>query len=168
MRALIVAIALGMGVCCFQAQAEEPVAPLQAKLQKAVEAAQKKDEMALSGICKELTLPDPDVWFASEFGDEDGAKIASAYTDMNVATSMSGLFQNIAQKGQTEIKITVVKTKDDPEANGNQREALAKMKNPVVLYSARFVVPGEPSGMHVYSFAEINGAFRFIGKMKLP
>lgn len=147
-------------------QAEESdEAKVTAKMKEAYAAAEKKDEGELKRIAEGLKLPQPDVWFASQFGDEKGAKIASSYMDMNVDTAFPGLILQIAGKGQSNVQVTAIAGKDDPNAVGNQKDALTEMKNPLTLYSVRFIKPGDEKGFHLYSLAVIDGQVRFLGKM---
>jgi hypothetical protein len=124
-----------------------------------------KDKMA--SLVKSLTVPDADAWFKKVFGDDKGAKVSAQYKSntSQLEQDLARIFTKIVDEGQTEIKITRLEMPDDPQATGNQKDVLAAMKNPVPLYSARFVKPGESLGMHLYNYVYVDGTFRLAGKM---
>jgi len=124
-----------------------------------------KDKM--NSLVKSLTLPDSDAWFKKVFGDDKGAKVSSQYKSnaSQIDQDLARLFAKIVSDGQSDIRITRLEKADDPQATGNQKDALAAMKNPVPLYSVRFVKPGENLGMHLYNYVYVDGTFRLAGKM---
>lgn len=132
-----------------------------------LEAQRSGDKDKFNSLLKGLELPDAEAWFKKVFGDDKGARVATQYKSNTSALEqdLARLFAKIESDGQTEIKITRLEKADDPQATGNQRDVLSAMKNPVPLYSARFVKPGETLGMHLYNYVYVDGTFRLAGKM---
>jgi len=125
------------------------------------------DKSKFSDLAKSLRVPDSASWFKKVFGDDKGAK-ASVQYDTNISqieSELDKVFAKMVDDGQSEIKITKIVKADDAQANGNQKDALLAMQNPVPIYSARFVKPGEPLGQHLYNFVYVDGSFRLAGKM---
>ena len=133
-----------------------------------LEAQKSGDKDKFDSLVKGLVLPDADAWFKKVFGDDKGSKVAAQYTSNTGALEqdLARLFTKIVNDGQTEIRITRLEKPDDPQATGNQKDVLSAMKNPVPLYSARFVKPGESLGMHLYNYVYVDGTFRAVGKME--
>jgi hypothetical protein len=125
------------------------------------------DKDKFDSLVKSLELPDAEAWFKKVFGDDKGSKVGAQYTSNTSALQqdLARLFTKIVNDGQTEIKITRLEKADDPMANGNQKDVITAMKNPVPIYSARFVKPGETLGMHLYNYVYVDGTFRAVGKM---
>jgi hypothetical protein len=138
------------------------------KLMSDILDAQKSGDTAkFKSLVKDLELPDAEGWFKNVFGDDKGARAAAQYKSQTSALEqdLEKLFAKIVSDGQTEIKITRLEKADDPQATGNQKDIIAAMKNPVPIYSARFVKPGETLGMHLYNYVYVDGTFRLAGKM---
>jgi hypothetical protein len=138
------------------------------KLMSDILDAQKSGDTAkFKSLVKDLELPDAEGWFKNVFGDDKGAKAAAQYKSQtsSLQQDLEKLFAKIVSDGQTEIKITRLEKADDPQATGNQKDVIAAMKNPVPIYSARFVKPGETLGMHLYNYVYVDGTFRLAGKM---
>ena len=132
-----------------------------------LEAQKSGDKDKFDSLVKSLELPDAEPWFKKVFGDDKGSRVAAQYksnTSM-LQQDLARLFGKIVNDGQTEIRITRFEKADDPQATGNQKDVLSAMKNPVPLYSARFVKPGETLGMHLYNYVYVDGTFRAVGKM---
>ena len=132
-----------------------------------LEAQKSGDKDKVNSLVKGLELPDADAWFKKVFGDDKGAKITAQYKSnaSQIELELARIFAKIVGDGQTEIRITRLEKADDPQANGNQKDVLSAMKNPVPIYSARFVKPGETLGMHLYNYVYVDGTFRLAGKM---
>lgn len=130
-------------------------------------AAKAKDEKKLQALVKSLVLPQPEEWFAGVFGPRKSKTLAREYAALvQNLNGLEKLFQEMIAKGQTDVRVTVLEKIDDPAATGLQRQALASMAKPVPLYSVRMVKPGERYGMHLWSFAYVDGRFRIVGKMR--
>jgi hypothetical protein len=141
---------------------------LKTLMSEILDAQKSGDKDKFDGFVKSLELPDADAWFKKVFGDEKGSSVAAQYKTNSTALKqdLSRLFGKIVADGQTEIKVTRLEKADDPLATGNQKDVLAAMKNPVPIYSVRFVKPGETLGMHLYNYVYVDGTFRLAGKME--
>ncbi len=114
-----------------------------------------------------LALPEPDKWYTATFGPELGPKLASDYAVEKVKLSSIGSFFILAKaKGRSEILIEKHTSPDDDGENGLQEAAIRAMKAPVPIYTINAVEPGKTIGQSLWSFAYVDGAFRYIGKMK--
>ena len=140
---------------------------LKKQLTAVLAASRKAGPGKLTPELKALTLPNHKQWFLKTFGPEHGPKLAASYSDglKQLNTQLPTLFTNLIKQGRTEVRILRF-TSPTPEAVGNQRYALKAMIKPTPLYSARFVEPGKPRGLHLYSFVEIDGNFHLAGKMR--
>lgn len=122
----------------------------------------------LTARVKEFAIPDHDAWFRKIFGAEKGALAATEY-GQGLSENQAALVRSLltaAEEGQTEVQVERF-TKPDPEyATGNQNRALELMQVKVPLNSVVLVKPGEETGLHLYSFVYVNGAFRCAGKMR--
>ena len=169
MLSLLVFTLLGMGCMTKSNKVSyaESADGLKKLMSDILEAQKSGDKDKFNSLLKGLELPDAEAWFKKVFGDDKGAKVAAQYKSNTNALEqdLTRLFAKIESDGQTEIKITRLEKADDPQATGNQKDVLSAMKNPVPLYSARFVKPGETLGMHLYNYVYVDGTFRLAGKM---
>lgn len=159
-----------LGTACFRENKvsyAESTDGLKKLMSDIVEAQKSGNKDKVNSLLKSLELPDSDAWFKKVFGDEKGPKVAAQYkiSTNQLEQDLARIFTKIVDDGQTEIKITRLEKPDDPQANGNQKDVLSAMKNPVPIYSARFVKPGETFGMHLYNYVYVEGTFRLAGKM---
>jgi hypothetical protein len=131
------------------------------------EAARAGDEAKADTLIRALVLPRYEAWFKRVFGDAKGSAIAAEYADLQrrFQPDLIRLFQRVVADGRSDIQVLRFDRPGSPEAVGLQNQALAAMQNPQPLYSVRFIKPGEQRGMHVYSFAYADGAFRLVGRM---
>lgn len=148
---------------------DDTEAALQAQIESILAAADGGDVGAVSTACVALALPDPEEWFAEVFGEEAGGNLASDYDEQakSMGADLSELFADAVAEGRVEVRVTKIGSADDANATGGQRKALEAMARPVALYSVRLVKPGETSGMHIWSFVYVDGAFRLAGKMSM-
>ena len=140
---------------------------LKKQLTAVLASARKSGPGKLTPEIKSLALPDHQKWFLEVFGATHGAKLASDYAEglKRYDTELPMLFTSLVKRGQTEIHVLRF-TAPRSEAVGNQRYALKAMVKPTALYSARFLEPGKPRGLHLYSFVEIDGRFHLAGRMR--
>lgn len=126
------------------------------------------DAATVKAFAATMVVPNYDSWFKKTFGDEAGAKLSADYAKRvgDVETKLPELFASVIAKGQTNIVAGRYETAGDANATGLQNTALAAMKEKTALYSVRFIEPGKDAGMHVWSFAHVDGSFRFIGKLQ--
>jgi hypothetical protein len=139
------------------------------KLTQDILAASKANEKdKLAELIKGLRLPSHEAWFKKVFGDEKGAKLATEYSDSlkKFDEDMTKFFADIVKEGKSEVSVLVVKSADDKEATGLQKDALAAMKQKVTLYTAQMKKPGQEAGTTLWSFVYVDNGFRLAGKMR--
>jgi hypothetical protein len=139
-----------------------------AKLTQDVLAALKdgKRDVAAS-LIKSMVLPKHEAWFVRTFGDEKGKELAGLYAKQaeTLEQQITKLFEDQLKQNRTNVKAYKLESADDDNATGLQRQALAAMKEKTPLYGVRMVEPGKELGMHLWSFAYVDGGFRLVGKL---
>ncbi|MCA9595501.1 MAG: hypothetical protein KC776_19435 [Myxococcales bacterium] len=116
---------------------------------------------------KALALPDPTAYFSATFGPDLGGQLATEYaSEAAKLPSVQAFFILNKLKGRTQILVEEHTTADDPNANGLQDAAMRKMTKPTVLYTVNVVEPGKTIGASLWSFAYVDGHFRYLGKLK--
>lgn len=116
---------------------------------------------------KELALPEPEKFFTATFGPEVGPQLASEYsTDVPKLPTIHTFFKAGKAKGRTELLIEKHVSADDENANGLQEAAIRAMKTPIPIYTINVVEPGKTIGSSLWSFAYVDGSFRYLGKLK--
>jgi len=118
-----------------------------------------------------VLLPDPARWFKAHFPADLASSLASDYeTEAEKSGGkgggISGVVAKAREKGQTEVKVASFTAAVDMAANGLQNAALQRMTSPATLHTIRMTKPGEASGTTIWSFAEVDGTYRFVGKMR--
>ncbi len=168
--ALIVTM-LGTGL--VKAQTSAPAYPesdegLAQLMKDVLAAAGAKDRAKLSELVRSLILPNYKAWFDDTFGDEKGPKMAAEYEVIlkNLEPSLVELFMRLDAPAQLQVQVMHVENMDDPKTTAYQRFALAAMKNPAALYTARISKEGTNANITLWSIVYAEGAFRFVGKMK--
>ncbi len=135
-------------------------------------AAAKENDRKFTSYTNALILPAHDAWFKKAFGDSYHAVNASdeyAQSLLVWTTPLKMFFEEVAQKGRTEIRAVRIADTADENANTYQRLTLMRMssnKFAIPLYTAEFVKPGSESGSTLWSFAYVDGQFRFLGKIR--
>ncbi|GMV17373.1 MAG: hypothetical protein HS104_11815 [Polyangiaceae bacterium] len=116
---------------------------------------------------KDLALPDPSGFFTKTFGADNASKLASDYaTDVPKLGTIGSFFKAAQAKGKTEILIEKHTSPDDDNANSLQEAAIRAMKAPTAIYTINCVEPGKTIGSSLWSFAYVDGKFRYLGKLK--
>lgn len=116
---------------------------------------------------KELALPDANAFFTKTFGAEHASQLAADYaTDVPKLGTIGGFFKAAQAKGKTEILIERHTSPDDDNANSLQEAAIRAMKAPIAIYTINCVEPGKTIGSSLWSFAYVDGKFRYLGKLK--
>ena len=130
----------------------------------AVKAANKEKA---ADLAKSMVLPNHEAWFVKTFGEAKGKELAEVYGKQaaTLDKDMVGLIDEQLQKNRTDVKAYKLESADDKNATGAQSAAITAMKEKVPLYGFRLVEPGKTSGMHIWSFVYVDGAFRYAGKM---
>ncbi len=118
-------------------------------------------------LAQHLVLPEHQAWFESVFGSELGSMLGHEYGALlrEMDSALPDIFGRVIDRGLTEVHVKCIEGLNDPDATGAQRDAMCNMRNPVKLYTVRFVRPGETMGISLWSFVYDKGDFRFIGKM---
>ena len=143
---------------------------LRAELQGIVDAIARGDERSARSRADDLALPRARTWFDATFG-AAGERIDAEYQPLagQLAQLVDALRPWIA-RGPTRVVVERFTDATDPAATGYQAAALAAMERPVALYSARLIVAsgdaGPPAVFHLWSFVDVDGRFRWIGKMR--
>jgi len=117
-------------------------------------------------IAESLKLPKPAEWFSATFGPELGAKLAADYEREAVQLpTIQGFF--IAAKAKNRTSFSGIRVEDGSDnANVYQMQAIRAMKTPVTLYTILATEPGDDGGSTLWSFAHVDGSFRYVGKLK--
>ena len=114
-----------------------------------------------------LLIPNQHKWFQHVFGDALGATLAAEYEQLTEKIdTLASFFESANAKGQDVIDVISLTSADSPLAKGLQKTAIGAMKNPVKLYTVKFVKPGQTLGMSLWSFAFVDGHWRLVGKMR--
>lgn len=125
------------------------------------------DEDRAYQLTASLRLDGYEAWFADQFGDALGARLASDYERQRADIGlMVRTVSELRENGRTETQIEKFDSAADQKAVGYQSKALAKMKRKVPLFSVRLHAPGDERSFHIWSFIHLGGTFRYVGKMK--
>jgi len=114
----------------------------------------------------DVRLKDPQQWFGEHFEPELARKLAEEYVART--KDRGGLARVLAKAkaaGRTELRVRRVSEPIDLQGTGLQNMALERMTRPTPLYTLQMVKPGEDSGLLLWSFAKVDGEFRFVGLM---
>jgi len=151
-----------------QAQAAPAVADtpagLQSQLEEIVKIKKKKELKRREQLISELRIPDPDAWFAINFGNDDGEKLAATYNNTweKFEDSLTNSVTNLAEEEQTHISVKEISLPAKPAVPGQNESAAADVKPANVFYSASAAkgsMPGSPlPGIYTYD----QGAFRVV------
>jgi len=115
---------------------------------------------------RDLLMRDPRVWFQATFGADLAEGLAKEYAIWHAR--IPGLPAEVRKnraKGRTAIFAERFDETGDVMSTAYQSIALRKAKRPLTLYSLRLVEPGDEDGWHLWSFAWVDGAYRFVGRM---
>src|SRR5262245_34513474 len=132
-----------------------------------VKALQEDDAAEQSRLLLSLRLPEPGKWFRDEFGAELGPRLLAEHEPLR--TGIGWLARHIEahlEAGLVSIHCDRFDAPGAPGAVGYQRQALARMKQLVPLYSVRFSTSDGKKTWHVWSFVHNRGTFRYVGKMR--
>jgi TonB family protein len=143
-----------------------PDAPagLQAQLEEIVKIKNKKELKHREQLIAELRIPDPDAWFASAFGNDDGGKLAATYKKSweDFEDHFTNIIANLAEEGQTHISVKEISLPAKPAVAGQNESTAADVKPANVFYSASAMkgslAPSALPGIYTYD----HGAFRLV------
>lgn len=118
-------------------------------------------------------LPNPEAWFAEYFAAADAARLAAEYKAQIAANGgvdggggLAAVVRRTIAAGNSEMKAITVTGPDDRNGTGLQRTAIKAATKPLTLHTIRLTKPGEDLGTTFWSFAETDGTYRFVGKMR--
>ncbi len=134
-----------------------------------IQAALKAGDKTKAGeLLKGLVIADHEKWFEKTFGADKAKKLAEEYTKFYKDMLEEGLafFESTVKDEQFTINIIEIKSADDPNATGAQKEAMKAAKEPVKLYTVEFLKVGKGKGKKLWSFVVIDGAAKLAGKMR--
>ncbi|MGI8905456.1 MAG: hypothetical protein ACR2IE_03075 [Candidatus Sumerlaeaceae bacterium] len=125
------------------------------------------DEKVIKSAGLRLQLPDSVKWFTELYGTEAAVNLEKEYSALRAGwvKQFSTLLKGLRERKQNAVAVQVIQGPDDPDATPALRQAFAAMQHPSPLYTVRFInsATGEQYVMH--SFAYVDGAFRYVGKL---
>jgi hypothetical protein len=158
MSALLGAACSDAGSIAANAAADPGAAALESEVGGLLAAIADGDDEGARRRAGALALPDADRWFAAEY-----APVAAALPQL-----VDALRPFAARRPTLSVERFTEAT--DTAATGYQAAALAAMDRPVPLYSLRLTLAeddaGPAVGYHLWSFADVDGRLRWIGKLR--
>jgi TonB family protein len=122
------------------------------------------DKQTLAAYVKSLTLPNPDDWFKSAFGDEGPRHAAaSAQSRSGIEMAIPPTLANLLKEKKTLIVAHRFEGSCDNAATAKEYPLLLQRQGRVPLYDARFS-DGATEVLWQY-FAYVDGGFRYIGNL---
>ena len=114
-----------------------------------------------------LVLPGYQAWFKSVFGEAQGAKLASEYTEFaKFLASEDGAkeLQDPIRNGRTRVDVELIKATGDK--NNFRDQTISTMKSKTPIYLVRLINPADARDFfHMGYFAHVDGQFSSIGKL---
>jgi TonB family protein len=137
---------------------------LESQLEEIVKIKNKKELKHREQLIGELRIPDPDRWFASAFGNDDGGRLAATYKNSweDFEDRFTNTIIDLAQQGRTHISVKEVSLPAKPAADGQNESSGTDGKTPVIFYSAEAAKGSEPGWPLPGVFASAQGAFRLV------
>ncbi len=139
-----------------------------ARMEQLLAACRDADTAKGEADARELLLPDPRAWFAHAFGKDHPQLDALVKDYEDTAALVPTLPRDIRHQfaiGETQLLAERFIDPDDELATGFQAVALDAATRPIALYSLRLLKPEAEKGWHLWSFAHVDGRFRFVGHM---
>lgn len=126
-----------------------------------------KDDKVCKAAGLRLQLPDSGKWFSDTFGSETAVGLEREYGALRAGWTkqFDSLLKGLRGRGETVVAVQVIRGAGDPDATPGQRQALAAMQQPTSLYTVRFINPQTRDQYIMHSFAYVDGAFRFVGRL---
>jgi hypothetical protein len=161
------------GICLLPVRAQEPkiggdggtaTEELRNLMTTALSAARQGDQAKLKGIARNLMIPEHEMWFKEMFGEEEGAKMGTAYGASlgEAEKSYPKLFQWVAQQ---EGELVIEDVKDLPKRSDSWcGQALTNAKKGEAVFYRVSVGKADGSGLRsgrvAGYFVLIGGAYR--------
>jgi TonB family protein len=137
---------------------------LQDFLEDLLAAIKSSDKPKIDSLWRSIVLPEHAAWFASEFGDREGAALEAAYAKQltNTASGPGKTYTYVA--GLDSVKLVILPM---AQAAVNRPDSWAKiiqlvMKVPVPAFRAEAIGPGSASSYMLGYFFYVGGSFRLI------
>ncbi|MDA1195440.1 MAG: hypothetical protein O2894_09685, partial [Planctomycetota bacterium] len=126
------------------------------------------DAAKAEATARDLVLADARAWYERAFGAEHEhlAGLTAEYAQQVAQVqTLPGAIRAQFAEGNTDVLTERFIDPGDELATGFQAVALRAMSAPIALYSLRLIAPGQESGWHLWSFAHVDGHYRFVGQM---
>ena len=143
-------------------------AVLRSEMRAILDALGRGDERAARARAAGFALPQPRAWMDLTFGPA-GERLTADYAPLAAQLpQMVDALKPLLGAGPIDVSVERFTEADDAAATGYQIAALAAMTRPVPLYSVRLSSGGEATRTvyHVWSFVDVDGQFRWIGKLR--
>jgi len=125
------------------------------------------DAIAIKAHSDALALPRANLWFRNRFGAKRARKLLAEYEPIaNNPLQVAELVAKLQSDGLTELKVGKYDKVDDLAAVTYQARTLKAMRIADPLFSARLATKDGKKAFHLWSFAHVDGQFRYIGKLK--
>lgn len=146
--------------------AEKP-GGLKKLIQDILKTAKAGNQQMLDAYLNGLVIPDPASWFKEVFGDAEGAAFAKTYAGRRgrLPSELSEVFALAIQEKMTDIDVRQFDKACDSDANEFQYPLLAAREQLQRLYEVRLFQG--TYGKVLWPFAYIDGAFRYLGDLRL-
>lgn len=139
-------------------------AALQSQLEEIVKIKNKKELKHREQLISELRIPDPDAWFASAFGNDDGEKLAATYKNSweDFEDRFTNMMTDFAAQGRTHISVKEVSLPAKPAMGGQNESAAMDAKTTPLFYSAEAAKGSEQGWPLPGVYTYLQGAFRLV------
>jgi hypothetical protein len=139
-------------------------AGLQSQLEEILKIKDQKELKPREQLIGELRIPDPDAWFASAFGNDDGGKLAATYksTWEKFEGSVTSSVTNLAEQERTEVSVKEFRFHAKPAMPGQHESTATDVKPANVFYTATATKGSLPGSQlpGIYTYAR--GVFRVV------
>jgi TonB family protein len=134
-----------------------------------MKAAKENDQKTLAAYAESLKLPDAQAWLKAVFGDELGQDVAEAYAGMstNLQAALSESLSTLLKPDVPEIQVLRFKEPCEPATSQELHAILLLRRKPVPFYLPLFTNRKQPASRTLGFFAFVDGAFRFLGVIRL-
>ncbi len=134
-----------------------------------VEATKINNQKTLAAYAESLRLPDPDAWFKDTFGEVLGTQIAESHGALRERLHVS-LFEGLSgilNDQFADFTIQRFEKPCEPATDKTFYTVLLMRRQHVPLYLAKFTKPHESRIRIMGFFAYVNGAFRYLGIIRV-
>ncbi|SRR5712692_1954490 len=117
-----------------------------------------------------FVLPDPQAWFRSALGEENGGATAAEYTDTQrvLPEVLAKSFALFLDEHLSEIESKRFDKPCDVTTTEGQYRFLLGLQQPTPLYEVRALASDRRGGRALWFFTYVDGAFRYVGHPSLP